>query len=257
MGMAISGNRLAIASKEEVLVLANASTLAASYPVQPQTYDGLFLPRAVYYCGEVDLHDMAWGRRGLYAVNTRFSCLSLINDEHSFEPIWQPHFISDLTPDDRCHLNGLAMVDHEPVYVTALGNSDTPKGWRHNVVSGGVVIHVPTRELVASGLAMPHSPRVYNGKLYVLLSATGELATIDLTNGRKEVVCRMPGFVRGMATIGDYLFIGLSKIRKSSSTFRNLPVSRHGMFSGVGVVHLPSGNIIRVHPLRKQCRGVI
>jgi uncharacterized protein (TIGR03032 family) len=244
MGMAISGKRLAIASKEEVLVLANAGALASSYPAKPQTYDGLFLPRALYYCGEVDLHDMAWGNKGLYAVNTRFSCLSLINDSYSFEPIWQPRYISDLTPDDRCHLNGLAMQDGEPMFITALGITDTSKGWRENIISGGVLMHVPTQEIIATELAMPHSPRLYDGKLYVLLSATGELAVIDVISGQKEVICRMPGFVRGMARIGEYLFVGLSRIRENSSTFRNLPVSSQALFSGVGVVHINSGNII-------------
>jgi len=80
MGMAVDQDRLGVATKEEIIVLANSKGLAASYPPQTGTYDGLFVPRASYYCGEIDVHDMAWGEEGLYAVNTRFSCLSLIDD---------------------------------------------------------------------------------------------------------------------------------------------------------------------------------
>ena len=107
MGMAVSGDRLGVATKEEIVVLANSKGLAATYPTQPGVYDGLFVPRATYFSGEIDVHDMAWGNDGLYAVNTRFSCLALVDDAFSFTPIWQPDFITDLTPNDRCHLNGL------------------------------------------------------------------------------------------------------------------------------------------------------
>ena len=215
MGLAISGNRMAVASKEEVIVLSNAPYLASGYPLQPNTYDALFVPRATYFCGEIDLHDMAWGKRGLWAVNTRFSCLSLINDLFSFEPVWKPPFISDLTPDDRCHLNGLAMVEEEPCFVSALGQTNHGKGWREGVINGGILIHVGTGEIIATHLLMPHSPRMHDGKLFVLFSATGELACINTENGKYEIITRLPGFTRGMARQGEYLFIGLSKIREN------------------------------------------
>ncbi|QHT65830.1 TIGR03032 family protein [Rhodocytophaga rosea] len=244
MGMAVEGSRLAIATKEEVIVLANAPALAGSYPPQPHTYDALFVPRATYYCGEIDLHDLAWGSKGLWAVNTRFSCLTLINEHFSFEPVWQPAFISDLTPDDRCHLNGLAMLYNEPDIVTALGRSDEPKGWRENVLEGGIVMHVPTGEILATQLPMPHSPRWYDGKLYMLFSATGELACLDTSSGKYDSIARLPGFARGMARYQDYLFIGLSKIRENASTFRNLPVASQELFSGVAIVQLSTGKTI-------------
>jgi uncharacterized protein (TIGR03032 family) len=241
MGMAISGQRLAVATKSEVVVLANSKALAINYPGSPNKYDGLYLPRATYYTGEVDLHDMSWGNEGLWAVNTRFSCLSLIDDEYSFQIKWKPNFITDLTPDDRCHLNGMAMQDGKPKYVTALGKTDSPKAWRSEIQSGGLLIDVDSNEIVASGLPMPHSPRIYDGKVYVLCSATGELVTVDVNTGKYDVVTKLDGFVRGMSKIGDYLFVGLSKLRQNASTFRDLPIARNSIFSGVVAVHLPSG----------------
>ncbi len=240
MGMAVAQDRLGVATKEEIIVLANSKGLAASYPPQTGTYDGLFVPRASYYCGEIDVHDMAWGEEGLYAVNTRFSCLSLIDDFFSFRPIWQPSFITDLTPNDRCHLNGLALHQGKPKYLTALGQSDTPKGWREDVTSAGLLIDYETKEIISNKLAMPHSPRYIDGKLYILMSATGELVIADLDNGGYEVVADLNGFVRGLAKHGDYLFVGLSRLRKNSSVFRDLPIAQKAISSGVVIIHLPT-----------------
>lgn len=242
MGLALDKERMAVATKSEVIVLANAPALAPNYGKQQGAYDGLFIPRATYYSGEIDLHDMAWGQAGLVAVNTRFSCLSIIDDRFSFQPLWKPHFITDLVPHDRCHLNGMVMVDGKPRYVTALGKSDTPKGWRPGVETGGILMDVDSNQIVASGLPMPHSPRIYDNQVYVLLSATGELARVDVQKGTYEVITRFNGFVRGMAKQGDFLFIGLSRLRQNSSTFRDLPIAQKALQCGISVVHLPSGN---------------
>lgn len=244
MGMAYYNGKMAVATREEVVVLKNATSLAKGYPKMPNAYDGLFMPRAVYFTGEVDIHDMAWGHEGLWAVNTRFSCLSLINDNYSFEPKWQPKFISDLVPEDRCHLNGMAMKDGQPEYVTALGSTDTGFGWRANKKDGGVLIHVPTGEVITSGLAMPHSPRLEGNKLFVLLSATGELISVDQQTGKYDVMTKIPGFVRGMSRYGNLLFIGLSKMRKSSPTFNDLPIAQESVFPGVVIVDAHTGKIV-------------
>src|SRR6185437_17063875 len=147
MGMAVEGERIAIASKNEVTILANSPSTAIAFPPSPNKYDSLYLPRATYYTGALDLHDMAWGKEGLYAINTRFSCISLIDDHVSFRPIWQPYFISELVPEDRCHLNGMAMKDGKPEFVSALGKANVKEGWRENKLNGGVLMHVPSGEI--------------------------------------------------------------------------------------------------------------
>lgn len=244
MGLAIHGNKMAIATKNEVQVLASSKALALNYGKTPGMYDSLYLPRATYYSGEVDLHDMGWGTEGLWAVNTRFSCLSLINDDYSFENKWSPSFITDQTPDDRCHLNGMAMHANKPKFVTALGTTNAAKAWRENIQSGGVIIDVDSKEIVASGLPMPHSPRIFDGKLYSLSSATGEIICVDPATGKYDVVTKVQGFLRGMCRKGDILFVGLSKLRQNASTFRDLPIARESLFCGVVAIHLPTGKQI-------------
>lgn len=244
MGIAVSESNLAIACQSEVMVFNNARRMAPNYPQQPNTYDALFLPRATYFTGEADIHDLHWVNDTLLAVNTRFSCLAIIDHRFSFTPKWKPFFISRMTPDDHCHLNGVAFANGEPRFVTALGRTDTPEGWRANRENGGIVMDVPSNTIIAEGLSMPHSPRIIDGKLYLLESASGYLVCVDTANGKKETVVSLNGFARGMDRAGDFVFVGLSRLRKQSAAFRDLPIAQKSLFCGVVVIHLPSARIV-------------
>ena len=105
--------------------------------------------------------------------------MATLSPDYSFVPLWQPPFISKLVPEDRCHLNGLAMVEGKPGYMTACSATDTAAGWRNCRSDGGVVIDVKQNEIIATGLSMPHSPRWYKGKLWLLNSGTGELGYLE------------------------------------------------------------------------------
>jgi len=100
-------------------------------------------------------------------VNTRFSCLSTRDANFSFVPRWRPKFISSLAAEDRCHLNGLAMREGRPRYVTALGESDARAGWREKKASRGCLIDVESGEIISSELSIPHSPRWHERRLWV------------------------------------------------------------------------------------------
>jgi len=244
MGITLQGDKMAIATKDEVIILVNSQGLAQSYPKQPGVYDGLFMPQAVYYTGQIDIHDLHWGDEGLWAVNTSFSCLVLINEEYHFMPKWKPAFISNLASEDRCHLNGMAIIDGKPKYVTTFGNGDSPQSWRENITKTGMVIDIGSGEEILTNLPMPHSPRFYDGKLYLLLSATGEVICAEPEKGRYEVVSDLSGFVRGMAKYSDYLFIGLSRLRKNSSTFKHLSIADKALNAGIKILHLPTGGYV-------------
>ncbi|MGB0523283.1 MAG: TIGR03032 family protein [Flammeovirgaceae bacterium] len=245
MGITLKDSKMAIATKDEVIVLANSPGLATFYPKQPNTYDGLFMPRATYYTGQIDIHDLDYGDDGaLYAVNTSFSCLIKIDDDYNFRPIWQPPFITDLASEDRCHLNGMAMQGGKPKYVSAFNQGNTQQSWREVITTDGIIMDIDSNELVAQNLAMPHSPRLFNGKLYVLLSATGELIQLDQQTGNYVVVNKVDGFVRGLAKYGDYVFVGLSRLRKNSSTFAKLTIADKALQAGIAIFHLPTGAFI-------------
>lgn len=238
MGIAIQDDKLAIATSNTVLVLRNASRMARNYPKQANTYDALYLPRTLYFTGENDIHDLHWAGDKLWAVNTRFSCLATLDDQYSFTSQWKPHFISRSEPTDQCHLNGVAFENDKPKFVTALGATDKPGGWRETKASGGILMDVDSNTILIKGLPMPHSPRIIDDRLYWLHSATGEVVRMG-ANGTYEIVKSLDGFVRGMDRIGDYLFVGLSKLRETSQAFQNLPVSRKSIYSGIVIIYLP------------------
>ncbi len=177
-------------------------------------YDRRFVPRHCSTTGYVNAHDLAVEEDGrVLLVNTRFGCLAEVPDDVGFTPVWWPRFLPGPIPNDRCHLNGLAVRDGRARYVTAVGRSAEVDGWRAHRRDGGLVIDVPTNEVVAGGLSMPHSPRWHRDRLWVANAGTGELGTIDLDRGAFLPVAFLPGFVRGLSLVGDYAVVGTSRPR--------------------------------------------
>ncbi|HEV8629638.1 MAG TPA: TIGR03032 family protein [Thermoanaerobaculia bacterium] len=231
---------LALGTAREVWELRNVA--AAGRRLEPGgKHDACFLPRARHVTGDVRVHELAYAGDELWLVNTRFSCLCTLDSAHSFVPRWRPPFVTALAPEDRCHLNGLAVVDGHVRYVTALGRSDTPQGWREQKASGGLLLDVPSGETVATGLCMPHSPRWHDGRLWVLESGKGQMATVEPASGRLTTVAQLPGFTRGLAFAGPFAFVGLSQVRES--VFGGVPLARRlrERACGVWVIDTRSG----------------
>jgi uncharacterized protein (TIGR03032 family) len=241
MGLAATGSRLALACRDQVFMFANVPALAHDY-LQPGQYDALYLPRTAYLTGELNTHDVAFGTDGLWLVNTRFSCLSILSDTYSFIPCWHPRFVSQLTPDDRCHLNGLGMQGGQPKYVTALGETNDPHGWRPNKARGGILIDVAANQVVLRDLSMPHSPRWHLDRWWLLNSGTGELWSLDPDRGQHTVVTVLPSFVRGLCFVGPYAVVGMSRIREKH-IFGDLPVQDRfdKLICGLAVIDLRTG----------------
>ena len=255
LGIAISGERLALATRHHVWMFANAPLLANEYiEDQPGRYDALYLPRVRYLTGDNHLHDLTYSGHQLFCVNTRFSCLAGLSKDFSFIPLWKPSFVTDIVPEDRCHLNSLALRDGQPRYVTALGESDTAGGWRENKADGGVLIDIPSGEAISRGLSMPHSVRWYNNQLWVLNSGMGDLCLVDPANGALQTVCRLPGYTRGLSFVGPYALVGLSRVRETN-IFGGLPIqeNRDSLRCGVAVVDLRTGNNIGMFEFTEGC----
>ena len=256
MGVAATGDLLAVATRDTVEVLADSPELSSADLKRFGMHDRLYVPQTTYFSGEVNMHDLVWGNDGLWGVNTLFSCLVLANETLSFEPRWFPSFITESVGEDRCHINGLALEAGRPRYVTALGESNTEKGWRRYKVSGGILIDVEKNEIILRNLSMPHSPRIYDETLYFLLSSTGELARAKLDTESFEIIAQLPGFARGMARHQNYLFIGLSRLRKSSPTFADLPIAQRSLFSGFVVLDLQSERIVSTFKYEHGCEEI-
>jgi uncharacterized protein (TIGR03032 family) len=244
MGMALAGDRLALGTRHQVWEFHNVPAVARKLPPTGQ-HDACFLPRSCHFTGNVQVHEMTWAGDQLWFVNTRFSCLCTLDRNHSFVSLWRPPFVSALTPEDRCHLNGLGMVEGRPRYATALGETDVPHGWRKDKVRGGVLIEVPSGETIARGLSMPHSPRWYAGKLWLLESGTGTFGVVDPDTGRYEAIATLPGFTRGLDFYGRYAFIGLSQVRETA-VFSGIPITERltERTCGVWVVDIRAGQTV-------------
>jgi uncharacterized protein (TIGR03032 family) len=248
MGLAADARRIALGTRDQVWQFRNAPDIAPQ--VEPAgTHDACFVPRASHVTGDIGVHEVAWaGEKNdeLWLVNTRFSCLCTLDENYSFVPRWRPPFITEMAAEDRCHLNGLAIADRQPRYVTALGQTDTRGGWRATKARGGVVMSVPDGRIVADGLCMPHSPRWHQNTLWVLESGTGRLQQVDPASGVRHVVTDgLKGFARGLGIFGPYAFIGLSKIR-ATSAMDGVPLAarREELKCGVAVVDLRTGGVI-------------
>ncbi len=213
-------------------------------------YDRLYVPQVGYTTGDLDIHDVSVEASGrVVFVNTLFGCLATTSETHSFVPLWQPPFLSRLAAEDRCHLNGLALEDGRVKYVTAVSQSDVADGWRDRRHDGGCVIDVESNEVIATGLSMPHSPRVVGDKLWLLNSGTGHFGFIDRTTGKFERVAFCPGYLRGLSFHGDYAIVGLSKNRENK-TFSGLELDENLKSSdvearcGLQVIDLNSGDVV-------------
>jgi uncharacterized protein (TIGR03032 family) len=262
MGLAFEGKKLAIATVMQITTFVNADRGTGT----ADGYDAVFVPQSASYTADIDAHDMAFDANGeLIFANTLFSCLAAASPTHSFRPLWRPPFVSRLAPEDRCHLNGLAMRAGEPAYVTCVSETDVTDGWRDNRASGGVVVDVASNEVVCRGLSMPHSPRLHGDRLWMLNSGTGEVGTVDLARGRFEPVAFCPGFVRGLSFIGPYALVGLSEPRENR-TFAGLPLQDRlatenvGARCGVYVIDTRTGDIVhwlRIEGVVKELYDVI
>ncbi len=244
MGLAVDGQRLTVGGQNTVWYYRNMPAVAPKLAPLGR-HDAAYLPRQIHVTGDIDIHELAWGKDDLWIVNTRFGCLCTLDSDHSFTPRWRPHFVSGLAPEDRCHLNGLAMVGGQPKYVTALGETDTPGGWRANKRSGGVLMDVERNEVLLRGLSMPHSPRLWAGRLWLLESGQGTLAYADLPNQTWRTVATLPGFTRGIDFAGPLAFIGLSQVRETA-VFSGIPLVERleERICGVWVVNVETGEIV-------------
>ena len=247
MGLCPTGNGFYMSSLHQVWRFENMFLQGE----QQDGYDRLYVPQVGNTTGDCDIHDMAVDADGrLVFVNTLFGCLATLSETHSFKPLWRPPFLSRLAAEDRCHLNGLALRDGQPAYVTAVSQSDVVDGWRDHRASGGVVVDVQSNEVVAHGLSMPHSPRLHQGKLWLCNSGTGEFGHLDLDSGRFVPVAFCAGYLRGLYFHGDFALVGTSKPRHNK-TFSGLPLdaalqSRQAEARcGLQVIDLRTGDAVR------------
>ncbi|GAB2197371.1 hypothetical protein MAH3_15540 [Sessilibacter sp. MAH3] len=207
--------------------------------------DSCFITRSSHFTGMINLHDIEWGDEGLWVVNSSFSCLCTLDPDYSFVPRWKPFFISELVPEDRCHLNGMTLKDGKPAYVTTFSSYDELGKWRQEKTHNGTLMDVEKNEIILDQLVMPHSPRWYQDKVYFCHSGEGTLESFDPSTGKHNVVAELHGFTRGMDFYGPIAFVGSSKLREGTLLqYEGLEKKLGETHSGIWLVNLNDGSII-------------
>ena len=243
MGIAYdaSKSKLAVATKYALEVFSSNKKMAWTYPESPERYGYLFVPQAKYYTGFQDVHEIDWVQDELWITSTLFSCLGKVTDQHHFTPTWQPPFISEITPEDRCHLNGLVCENGQPAYVTMFGKSDTKEGWRLLPPYSGLIMDVRNNKVILEGLHLPHSPCLVNNQLYFIQSGTGEVCVYDVAKKKLSTIAQFDTFLRGIQVVDNYIIVGSSLVRPETQISETFRFDKKKSYGGIIVLDRETG----------------
>ena len=235
----------------QLLKTVNVGSTPAPPDDNGSPFDTTFMPRKSYFTSDVDIHDITVGRDDKpYFIATQCNCLCTVSeDSDSFKVVWKPPWISRLTFEDRCHLNGLCSRDGVPRYVTSVSRSDIIGGWREHRTNGGIVYDIVEDRLVCEGLSMPHSPRWHMNRLWVLEAGAGQFGYVN-EEGEFEAKTFVPGFLRGLGFVSDKYAVVCCSIDRHEKLFQGLPLGERlrreglGTRCGIYVIDLATFNIV-------------
>lgn len=246
-GLAIHGNKLTVATYTEIINYYRQDSLPAEQLESIELEaDALFLPRNSHITGEINAHDIAWGEGGLWLVNSRFSCLCTLQPDLSFKPRWWPMFLDGPTGDGAGHVNCMAMENGKPTYVTCFGAFTQDRSWREaETLDTGLLIDVQHNKVVLDGLYLPHSPKIYNGKVYLCNSGEGTVMSYDPATGSVETLLELQGFTRALTFFQGYMIVCCSRFRKSERVAK-LPLEQKydDSHAGIYVVDMEDMSIV-------------
>ena len=243
-GLSVAGGRMAVVTAREIVIFSNVGRLAAHHPDRRDHFDAFFYPRMTIFTGYCMIHDIILDGSSVIAANTRFSTISRFDGRFTFTPLWQPPFITEVVPEDRCHLNGIAVMADEVRYATAMAPSNTASGWQHGGPDQGVLMDTRTGAILCKDLCMPHSPRVISGRLLVLDTGSGRLIEVDPATGERRTVVQLPGFTCGLSAYGGVAFVGLSTQRGDSLWSFAIVESGMRLQNGIAAIDLADGTIL-------------
>ncbi len=244
MGLVVNDEQITLGTHTEIVKFGRNDSVIQGLE-DSKKVDGCFTPTASHTTGMINIHDIAYGNDGLWIVNSAFSCLATIEPDYSFVPRWTPPFITELKPEDRCHLNGMGMKNGRPKYVTTFDQEDQAKAWLGDRKLNGTLIDVETNEILLENLSMPHSPRWYQGYVYFCNSGYGLVNRFDPEVKELKQIAKVQGFTRGMDFWGPLMFVGLSKTRKSK--MKNKPPiadEYDETYCGIWIINLDDNSII-------------
>ena len=169
-----------------------------------------------------DIHGIAAVGQTLFIVSTGAN--QLCSTPLSFDRSLVVEFQLGMDACDRHHLNDVEVVEGRPI-VSMFGAR------RYGTLRSGIVYDIDARKPILRGIREPHSPQHYNGMLYVLESATGDLYE-HRAGLHPRRVAGFIGYPRGLSVSRGGYAVGVSGFRTiSRGTIGN---SRSMPLEGVG-----------------------
>lgn len=245
MGVHWDGRRFHLATATQIIRFEN---MLLPGEVGDSRNDVILVPRLSWTTNDVDAHELATNRQGRpLFVATKFNCIATVDPAFSFAPVWTPPFIAGSDKGDRCHLNGMALVEGTLACASMVSTTDEIDGWRSGREEGGVIIECRTGRHLVTGLSMPHSPRIQDGTLWFLEAGRGALAQVDLANGVRRDLAFVPGFARGLQIVKTHAVVTVSKPRDARfdglHLDHELRARGEHAWCGVLLINLTTGSI--------------
>jgi uncharacterized protein (TIGR03032 family) len=203
-----NNQKLAIATNREIWELGNFPETAKK--LEPLgKYDACFVPKNIQVTGNINVLDMGYIKGELWLINNRFSCLCTLDSNYSFIPRWNADFINKKYGKNISYLNGLAMENNRPKYITSLAESDYINNNINPNINSGIIIDIETDNIILENLSLPNFPRFYQGKLWFLESGKGHLSYYDFQSQKQVIIAQLPCLTTGLDFAGNFAFIGL------------------------------------------------
>jgi len=192
-------------------------------------FDSIYRPTHVYLSADSDVHDLRIdpATSSIYYVSALFNCICTPSTTKSFNVYWTPPWITkdkhgNPPCEDRCHLNGMALFEGKPRFVTACCISDYHQAWREHQ-GEGVVYDILEETIVAHGLWAPHSPNWYRNQLWIAEAGTGQFGYVDLDTRKFVPKKFVPGFIRGITFFKNFALVNTSMDRHDVA-FKDIPL---------------------------------
>jgi len=231
-GIAIKDDKLYVSNIGNIVTYVNRGAIET--PLNGM-FDTNYCVKNINVSAHIDVHDICVSddcqsnksSETLFYCSTGLNSICTPSDKYTCNIYWTPPWIKlndkgNPPNEDRCHLNGLCCLDGKPKYVTAVCMRDYLGAWQEHM-NEGVVYDVVENKVVCDKLIMPHSPRVYKNKIWILESGSGYFGYID--GGKFIKKTFLPGFLRGLDFIGNFAVICTS-LDRHDHAFRDTPVSR-------------------------------
>jgi hypothetical protein len=155
-----------------------------------------------------DAHDVLPRDTDALVVSSIDNAVYAVGDDGTIHTWWKHD-----APADAWHVNCLTAFE-DGIVVTAFGTFDSYRAWsREPHAATGVLMRLPSEEVLVRGLAQPHTPRRLEGGWLLCNSILCELTAYD-DRGTVLRRRRLDGYTRGLAFDEQHLYVGESASRE-------------------------------------------